>query len=196
MAPGGHAKNLLVGFIALVASLTGCAPSVLGTQQANPIRTNDLRTATVPKSGTWYVKVPGPVGLIALGTRNQELGPLFTTNNSVKAGDVKSTAVLWFSQIDVRVPEGWALELVGQTAVRTVEEVDGRSYSFFDDVDLTFAVRVPQDAVSGLYSVVANLVPRSDATKTTRVPFVINVGAPPSNPNSNANSTIPSGTVL
>jgi hypothetical protein len=171
-------KKLAVGLVVLFgALLTGCAPSQLGTGQSNPIPVNDARIASVPTGGTWYIKVPGPVGLIDLRTRNNDLRSLYQLSSDVRVGVSKSASVLWFSQTDVRAPSDWGVELVGQTGVRDIRDVESDgSYSYGDRLELTFAVRIPTDAKEGPHFIQASLISRSDGTKTANVPFAVNIG--------------------
>ncbi len=173
-------KKLVFGIVMFCgALLTGCAPSQLGTGQGNPIPVNDARIADVPTGGIWYIKVPGPVGLIDLRTRNSDLRALYQLNSDVRVGVSKSASVIWFSQTDVRAPEAWGVELVNQTGVREIRDVESDgSYSYGDRLELTFAVRIPADAPQGPHFIQATVISRSDATKTANVPFAVNIGTP------------------
>jgi hypothetical protein len=173
-------KKLVFGIVMLFgALLTGCAPSQLGTGQSNPIPVSDARIADVPTGGVWYIKVPGPVGLIDLRTRNNDLRSLYQLQGDVRVGVSKSASVIWFSQTDVRAPEDWGVELVSQTGVREIRDVESDgSYSYSDRLELTFAVRIPADAAQGPHFIQASLISRGDGTKTANVPFAVNIGIP------------------
>ncbi|RIH88305.1 hypothetical protein Mterra_01010 [Calidithermus terrae] len=132
-------KRYLVFAVLALIALNACVPA--GGSQYSPLEAQaPLGSVKIPAGQTSYVAVEYGASYwdIPTSTIRQVLPANFSS--STRAGEVTRGVMGGFKVENLKVSNGWKVELAASNAKRRITDVDSTSVYFRDTVELVFAV--------------------------------------------------------